>query len=56
MDLEGIRRHIGADSLGYISPAGLTQACRDCRLQFCTGCFTGSYPVDPGKANKQELD
>ena len=56
LDLDGIRRHIGADSLGYISPAGLTQACRDCRLQFCTGCFTGSYPVDPGKANKQELD
>ena len=56
MDLEGIRRHIGADSLGYISIVGLKSACEGCRLHFCTGCFTGKYPVDPGLANKQELD
>ncbi|MEA4823289.1 MAG: amidophosphoribosyltransferase [Clostridiaceae bacterium] len=56
MDLEGIRRHIGADSLGYISIAGLKSACEGCHLQFCTGCFTGHYPVNPGVANKQELD
>ena len=56
MDREGIRSRIGADSLGYISCAGLTRACEGCRLDFCTGCFTGRYPVDPGTANKQELD
>jgi len=50
MGLEGIRRKIGADSLGYISIEGLKKACAKCALPFCTACFTGSgKPVDAKK-------
>ena len=42
MDLDEIRRQIGADSLGYISIEGLKSACRACALPFCTACFTGN--------------
>ena len=37
--LDGIRRKIGADSLGFISIAGLKRACGECRLNFCTACY-----------------
>ena len=42
---EELRSQIGADSLGYISLEGLTEACGECALPFCTGCFTGEYPM-----------
>lgn len=41
MSIDEICRQIGADSLGYISIEGLKKACNKCRLDFCTGCFTG---------------
>ncbi|MCL2223540.1 MAG: amidophosphoribosyltransferase [Defluviitaleaceae bacterium] len=41
MEIEEIRRKLGADSLGYISIDGLKRACAKCRLPFCTECFTG---------------
>ena len=41
--MEEIREKIGADSLGYISIEGLKEACGNCRLPFCTGCFNGEY-------------
>lgn len=41
MDIDEIRRKIGADSLGYISIEGLKRACAKCMLPFCTSCFTG---------------
>nr|AXS01369.1 glutamine phosphoribosylpyrophosphate amidotransferase [uncultured bacterium] len=41
IEIEEIRRLIGADSLGYISIEGLKQACAGCNLPFCTACFTG---------------
>ncbi|MCL2053975.1 MAG: amidophosphoribosyltransferase [Oscillospiraceae bacterium] len=40
MTLDEICRKIGADSLGYISIEGLKKACRKCKLEFCTSCFT----------------
>jgi amidophosphoribosyltransferase len=43
--LEEITKQIGADSLGYISVEGLKKACNDAKISFCTGCFTGDYPV-----------
>ncbi|MDR1322732.1 MAG: amidophosphoribosyltransferase [Gracilibacteraceae bacterium] len=45
MDVEGIRRFIGADSLYYLSEAGLRAALRD--RDYCMACFTGVYPVAP---------
>src|ERR1700736_4472606 len=43
---EEIRKYLGADSLGYLSLAGLRQAVNDSEGQFCTSCYTGVYPTD----------
>jgi amidophosphoribosyltransferase len=43
---EQIRKFLGADSLGYISMAGLRQAVDDREGKFCTSCYTGVYPTD----------
>lgn len=44
-DVEGVRQFVGADSLAYLSQAGLLSA-MDRPGDFCTGCFTGNYPFD----------
>jgi amidophosphoribosyltransferase len=43
-DVEEIRKHIGADSLGYLSLKGVVEATRWPLNVFCVGCFTGNYP------------
>jgi amidophosphoribosyltransferase len=43
---EEIRQFLGADSLGYLSLAGLRQAVNDTSGNFCTSCYTGNYPTD----------
>jgi amidophosphoribosyltransferase len=43
--VEQIRKSVGADSLGYLSLAGLKKAIGKTNCNFCTGCFTGAYPV-----------
>jgi len=40
-----IRGHLGADSLGYLSLAGLIRAVDLPRDIFCLACFTGVYPI-----------
>jgi amidophosphoribosyltransferase len=45
LDVPGICRAIGADSLGFLSLAGLLQAAGGPRTAFCAGCLTGDYPV-----------
>jgi amidophosphoribosyltransferase len=42
--VEEIREHIGADSLGYVSPGGLVNAVAAARDGLCMACFTGDYP------------
>lgn len=53
MDLEGIRRHLGVDSLGYLSLPGMLESVPDGPHGFCHACFSGDYPTppptDPGK-------
>jgi len=49
-DVEGMRKHIGADSLAFISADGLYRAMglpgRDpAAPAFCDACFTGDYPT-----------
>ncbi|MCL2089122.1 MAG: amidophosphoribosyltransferase, partial [Oscillospiraceae bacterium] len=41
MSMDDIHREIGANSLGFISLNGLTSACGQCSMPFCTACFTG---------------
>ncbi len=46
LEVEEVCRSIGADSLGYISEAGMIAATSQAPDQLCTACFTGSYPVE----------
>jgi amidophosphoribosyltransferase len=45
IDVEEVRRRIGADSLGYISLEGLIAACEQPASRLCTACFDGRYPI-----------
>ncbi|MBE1500030.1 amidophosphoribosyltransferase [Amycolatopsis lexingtonensis] len=46
VDTDGIRRSIGADSLGYISLDGLVAATEQPKSRLCTACFSGEYPIE----------
>jgi amidophosphoribosyltransferase len=43
--VEEIRRYLDADSLGYLSLAGLTKAVGN-EPRFCLACYTLNYPVE----------
>jgi amidophosphoribosyltransferase len=45
MSVPEIGRHIGADSIGYLSLEGLIESINVPGAGFCTGCLTGHYPV-----------
>lgn len=45
LDPEAIRRHVGADSLAYLSLEGMLDATEIPADQFCTACFSSRYPV-----------
>ncbi len=44
--VEEIRKHIGADSLKYLSFEGMKESAFDFDKGFCTGCFDGDYPME----------
>jgi amidophosphoribosyltransferase len=46
LDDEGIRRSIGADSLGYVSLDNLVAASEQPRSRLCMACFDGNYPIE----------
>ncbi len=46
LDLEGIRRSIGADSVGYVSLPGLIAATEQPKSRLCRACFDGEYPIE----------
>ena len=45
LEVEEIRRSIGADSLGYVSLDGLITATQVASDRLCSACFTGEYPI-----------
>ena len=50
MDLPSMARHIGVDSLAFISIDGLYRAMGETgrsgeQPQYCDACFTGEYPI-----------
>ena len=52
--VEQIRRTIGADSLGYLSPEGLVASLGRRREDYCLACFDGIYPMDvPVRRNQK---
>ncbi len=45
LNSEEVRASIGADSLGYISEAGMISATQQPAENLCRACFTGDYPI-----------
>ncbi|HEY0535717.1 MAG TPA: amidophosphoribosyltransferase [Actinoplanes sp.] len=46
LEIDGIRRSIGADSLGYVSMDSLIQATEQPKSRLCMACFDGDYPIE----------
>ncbi|WP_435589353.1 amidophosphoribosyltransferase [Micromonospora chalcea] len=46
LDNEGIRRSIGADTLGHVSLPGLIAATEQPKSRLCRACFDGEYPIE----------
>lgn len=46
MSIEEIGKQIGVDSLGYLSVDGIKRIAEGAHCDFCTGCFTGVYPIE----------
>jgi amidophosphoribosyltransferase len=44
-DVEQIRRHLGVDTLGYLSLDGMLRAAGGDSQAFCHACFSGDYPT-----------
>ncbi len=44
--VEEIAKIIGADSLGFLSVDSVKKIAENPHCGFCTGCFTGKYPID----------
>lgn len=55
MEVDEIRQHIGADSLGYLSLQGLLDATATAGAGFCHACLSGDYPTDVSTANGKYL-
>ena len=45
--VEEINKMVGSDTLGYLSVEHVQQLAIHSKCGFCTGCFTGKYPVAP---------
>jgi amidophosphoribosyltransferase len=45
LEVEEIRRSIGADSLAYVSEQGLIEATHVPKEKLCLACFSGEYPI-----------
>jgi len=44
--VEEIRKFLEADTLGYLSLAGLREAVADDKHEYCYACYTGDYPTE----------
>lgn len=56
MDTSAIAKHIGVDSLAFISIDGLYRALNETGRdpnapQYCDACFTGDYPIEPQRSD-----
>lgn len=52
--VEEIRALLECDSLGYLSPEGLTRAVREAH-GWCMACFTGDYPTGRARGLTKEI-
>jgi amidophosphoribosyltransferase len=57
LDVEEIRRDLGADTLGYLSLDQLLAATGVADAGFCTACLSGDYPAPvPVDVDKFQLE
>lgn len=57
LEVDEIRDHLGADSLGYLSLDGLLEATSVANAGFCTACLSGEYPTKlPETIDKYQLE
>lgn len=55
--IKDICERIGADTLGYLSMDGMLRAVKSyAPNDFCTGCFTGRYPVEVKNKGKYSFE
>ncbi|MGD8377373.1 MAG: amidophosphoribosyltransferase [Acidobacteriota bacterium] len=54
--VEEIRKHIRADSLGYLSLEGMLAAVDGDHAEFCTACYTNDYPIRFPEQHDTQLD
>ena len=52
LNVEEIRKYIGADSLGYLSLGGLVRAVGVKKDKLCCACLDGKYPIEVSKEAK----
>ena len=57
LEVDDVRRSIGADTLGYVSLDGLVETTTIEESKLCTACFTGNYPIEvpPDLSNGKNL-
>ncbi len=57
MSIPEICRSIHADSLGYLSEEGVLRIAGGAKCGFCSGCFTGKYPIEvPDEMPKDKFE
>ena len=54
MDVEGVRRALGCDSLAFLSLDSLRGLLGDEAPTFCDACFSGNYPVPPKESEVEK--
>lgn len=50
-DVEEIRKHIGADSLHYLTLDGMLSVMKNPPQKFCVACFNGDYAIEVEKTS-----
>ncbi len=51
-DVDGIRRYLEVETLGYLSLEGML-ACERDATRFCSACFNGRYPIPLGESREK---
>lgn len=55
--VEEIAQIIGVDSLGFLSTDSVVKLAENASCGFCTGCFTGKYPIEvPSEIPKDKFE
>lgn len=53
-NIEAVGKHIGVDTLKYLSHEGMMRAAAEAGSSFCSACFTGEYPTKVKKNSKKK--